>query len=178
VLSSPVFAKPHLRPPILIFPPRVLAPRAGSYDTNYLGFSFTSSISLTSYTSSSLSPLESALTSQLRVLPCFGRNRPPATPLESASTGFASVNSLESASTKNMGGGGWLLSYELTHTDSRRLQPFICGSPRIRHPNSRLALRPRLAPRPTATVGTSVRNKQGLEPLPLRFGQVHAPDLR
>jgi hypothetical protein len=55
---------------------------------------------------SSLSPLESALTSQHRVSPRFARNRPPTNPLESASTGFASVNSLESASTKNMGGGG------------------------------------------------------------------------
>jgi len=37
VLSSPVFAKPHFRPLILTLLPRAPAPRAGSYDTNYLG---------------------------------------------------------------------------------------------------------------------------------------------
>jgi len=56
-----------------------------------------SSASLTSFMSSSLTPLESALTSQLRVSPCFDRNRPPAAPVESTFTGSASVTSLESA---------------------------------------------------------------------------------
>jgi hypothetical protein len=37
VLSSTVFANPHLRPRILIFLPRALAPGSGSYYTNYLG---------------------------------------------------------------------------------------------------------------------------------------------
>ena len=37
MLSSPVFAKPHFRPLILTLLPRAPAPRAGSYDTNYLG---------------------------------------------------------------------------------------------------------------------------------------------
>jgi hypothetical protein len=54
---------------------------------------------------SSLSLLESALTSQHRVSPCFARTRPPATPLESALPEGASVSPLESASTKNMGEG-------------------------------------------------------------------------
>jgi hypothetical protein len=51
-------------------------------------------------TSISLSPAESTLTDHLRVLPCFGRNRPPATLLESALPRCLSVNSLESASMK------------------------------------------------------------------------------
>jgi len=52
-----------------------------------------------------LSPLESALPLQLRVLPPFGRNRPPANPLESALPATASVTSLESALANNRGEG-------------------------------------------------------------------------
>jgi hypothetical protein len=225
VLSSPVFAKPELRPPILIFLPRALAPRAGSYDTHYLGsphprilrpvaisgtsrafcgsraeillpgFTFNSELSTLdlvifrpsrglcelriknspslhpnrpappitapqniaksplqtasprrplhqSANSRSLfsircvlfcnygggggspfvpgfvfpissfvfrpplSPLESALTSQCRVLPSFGRNCYPLTPAESRFTKDASASRLESALTKKGGGGG------------------------------------------------------------------------
>jgi hypothetical protein len=65
---------------------------------------------------SSLSPSESTLTDQHRVSPCFGRNRPPATPLQSALTTSVCVNSLESALTKNRGGGVCGLSYQLTPT--------------------------------------------------------------
>jgi hypothetical protein len=54
---------------------------------------------------SPVNPLESAYTSQHRVLPCFGRNRPTATPLESAFPRGPFASSLESAYTKNRGGG-------------------------------------------------------------------------
>ena len=69
-----------------------------------ISLSFTSSTSSTSFTSPSLTPLESALPSQLRVSPCLGRNRPPVNPLESALPRSAPVTSLESALAKNMGG--------------------------------------------------------------------------
>lgn len=36
----------------------------------------------------------------------------------------------------------------------------------------------RLAPGPTATIGTSLGSEQGPDYLPLRLGQVHALDLR
>ncbi len=54
---------------------------------------------------SSLSPLDSALADVLRVLPCFSRNCPPATPVESTLTDFASVTPLSATLTKTGGGG-------------------------------------------------------------------------
>jgi hypothetical protein len=155
VLSFPVFAKPHLRPPAPLSGSPCIAHRAlnpslsNSYElfchtknrnsfvflrfqTLYqkhpewgyprtpssqptgaspakagIRFSFTSSTSLTSYTSSSPSPSpsESTLPAQLRVSPSFGRNRPPPTPVESIFQRSGSVNSLESAHTRNMGEG-------------------------------------------------------------------------
>src|SRR5882724_4512617 len=52
-----------------------------------------------------LTPLESALTSKHRVLPCFGRDCPPATLLESTLTRSCPASSLESALTKKPGVG-------------------------------------------------------------------------
>ena len=65
---------------------------------------------------SALSPLEATLTDKHRVLPCFGRNRPPASPLElcaiprfsrdeSALAELRSVSPLEATLTKNGGSG-------------------------------------------------------------------------
>ncbi len=53
-----------------------------------------------------ISPLECALTSKHRVLPCFGRNCPRVTPLESALTRRRPVTPLECAVPKKVGGGG------------------------------------------------------------------------
>ena len=52
-----------------------------------------------------LSPAESALTDDLRVLPEIGRNNSAASPLESALTAITSVSALESALTRKRGVG-------------------------------------------------------------------------
>ena len=52
-----------------------------------------------------ISPLESALTTQLRVSPCFARKRPLASLLESTVTGSPFVTPLETTFTENMGEG-------------------------------------------------------------------------
>src|SRR5438105_10714684 len=52
-----------------------------------------------------LSPSECAVTSKHRVLPGFGRNCPPATPLECAVTQIDAVTPLECAVTKKWGEG-------------------------------------------------------------------------
>ena len=67
--------------------------------------SFNSS-TLHSSTSALLSPSESTLTAKLRVLPCFGRNRPPASPLDATLTRSRSVSLLDATLTKNWGVGG------------------------------------------------------------------------
>ena len=67
---------------------------------------FLNSSALHSSTFSALTPLDSALTDEHRVLPCFGRNHPPASPLESTLTGNRAVTPLDSALTKK--GGGWV----------------------------------------------------------------------
>jgi hypothetical protein len=64
-------------------------------------------------TSLSLSPSESTLPDKLHVLPCFGRTRPPSTPLESALPGSQSVRSSESALAKNRGEGSGGVSNQL-----------------------------------------------------------------
>ena len=51
-----------------------------------------------------LSPLQSALTNKHRVLPCFGRNYPSVSSLESALPQNPSASPLESALTKKGGG--------------------------------------------------------------------------
>ena len=53
-----------------------------------------------------VSPLSATLMDDLRVLPCFGRSCPPATPLDATLTDSASVNPLSATLTKNRGGGG------------------------------------------------------------------------
>jgi hypothetical protein len=78
---------------------------------------------------SPVKPLESAYTSQHRVLPCFDRTRSPATPLESAFTRPASVSSLESAFTENRGGGGAL--GPVCHYPSPISRSEILGSPLV-----------------------------------------------
>jgi hypothetical protein len=72
---------------------------------------------------SSLSPSESTLPAQLRVSPCFARNRPPATPTQSTFTKDASASSLESVLTKNMGVGGCQLPYQLTTQPANKFCP-------------------------------------------------------
>jgi hypothetical protein len=72
--------------------------------------------------SSAATPSESTLVDVLRVLPCFGRNRPPATPVESTLTDFASVTPLSATLTKTGGGGPTMLT-------SRRRDAFC--SPRL-----------------------------------------------
>jgi hypothetical protein len=52
-----------------------------------------------------LTPLSATLTADLRVLPCFGRSCPPATPLGATLTDFAPVTPLSATLTKNKGGG-------------------------------------------------------------------------
>jgi len=54
---------------------------------------------------SSLSPSESTLPDQLRVLPCFGRNRPPATQLESTLAEKRSATPLVATFTRKRGRG-------------------------------------------------------------------------
>ena len=54
---------------------------------------------------SPLSFVESTLTDKHRVLPCFGRDCPPASPLESTLTRTGAVTPLEATLTKNRGGG-------------------------------------------------------------------------
>src|SRR5215471_15894351 len=53
----------------------------------------------------SLTPLECALTSKHRVLPGFGRNRPPVTSLESALTKRGARKSFRMRTYKKQGGG-------------------------------------------------------------------------
>ena len=53
-----------------------------------------------------LSPLQSAFVNRFRVLPGFGRNHPPSSPLESAFPQVPFVSPLESALTKEGGGEG------------------------------------------------------------------------
>jgi hypothetical protein len=53
-----------------------------------------------------ITPLGATLTADLRVLPCFGRNRPSITPLDATLTDFASVTPLGATLTKNRGDGG------------------------------------------------------------------------
>ena len=68
-----------------------------------------------------LTPLEATLTADLRVLPCFGRNCPPATPLDATLTDLAPVTPLSATLTKTPGGGGGLRrSNSSTPTDSLR----------------------------------------------------------
>jgi len=64
-----------------------------------------SSLTLNHSTFTPITPLESALTDDLRVLAEISRNRPRATPLESALTRFSFITSLESALTKKPGEG-------------------------------------------------------------------------
>ena len=45
------------------------------------------------------------------------------------------------------------------------------------NPKNAVQHRARLAPGPTATIGTSLGSEQGPDYLPLRLGQVHALDL-
>jgi hypothetical protein len=52
-----------------------------------------------------LSPLDATLVDELRVLTEIGRNCPPATPIESILTDFASVTPLSATLTKTMGEG-------------------------------------------------------------------------
>src|SRR5882724_342178 len=72
----------------------------------YQKSSFDSS-TLNSSTFSLATPLDATLTADLRVLPCFRRNRPPTSLLESTLTDIASVTPLSATLTKNAGGGGW-----------------------------------------------------------------------
>ena len=51
-------------------------------------------------------PLSATLAADLRVLPCFGRNCPPATPLDATLTDLAPVSPLSATLTKNSGEGG------------------------------------------------------------------------
>jgi len=78
--------------------------------------------------SSPVTLAESTLTADLRVLPCFYRNRPPATSVESTLTRCRAVSSLESALTKNRGGRA-LLTGSAQHSaidqSSGRLRPFV-----------------------------------------------------
>jgi hypothetical protein len=53
-----------------------------------------------------LTPLSATLIADLRVLPCFGRNRPPATPLDATLTDLTPVTPLSATLTKTPGGGG------------------------------------------------------------------------
>ena len=55
--------------------------------------------------SNALCPLSATLTADLRVLPCFGRDRPSATPLDATLTDLAPVTPLSATLTKNVGVG-------------------------------------------------------------------------
>jgi 23S rRNA pseudouridine1911/1915/1917 synthase len=68
-------------------------------------FSFTSLTSLTSYTYSSLTPLEATFTAQLRVSSGFDRNRPLVTPLNATLAETTSASSLAARFTKKPGVG-------------------------------------------------------------------------
>ena len=57
---------------------------------------------------SPLTPLKATLTDKHRVLPCFGRNRPPVSLLDSTLTESSTVTPLEATLTKNQGGGGYV----------------------------------------------------------------------
>ena len=67
---------------------------------------FFNSSTLNSLTSAPTTPLSAALTDDLRVLPCFGRNCPPVTPLDATLTRSTSVNPLSATLTKNRVVGG------------------------------------------------------------------------
>jgi hypothetical protein len=88
---------------------------------------------------SDLSHLESTVEDKLRVLPVFSRNRPFSSPLEAtlmsilvsvASKGFtAKVSPLESALTKNSGGGG-LPTFEPSNLQTRQRAPSVPLQPK------------------------------------------------
>ena len=81
---------------------------------------------------SPLTPVESALPDELRVLPGFCRTSPSATPLESALTAPRVVTPLESALTKKTGDGRVMLASLLVQRPalSRRL---LCSPLLTRH---------------------------------------------
>src|SRR5882724_4932366 len=62
-----------------------------------------------------ITPLDATLTDEHRVLPRFGRNRPPTTPLESTLTRYASVTPLDATLTKTRGVGGLKLTGQSRH---------------------------------------------------------------
>jgi hypothetical protein len=62
-----------------------------------------------------LSPLSATLTADLRVLPCFGRSCPPATPLDATLTDSAPVTPLSATLTKNVGEGATLSALAKWH---------------------------------------------------------------
>ena len=68
-------------------------------------FSFTSSISYTSFTSLFLSPSKSTLAKKHRVSPCLSRIRPLATSLVSTLTATSPANPVAATLTKKPGGG-------------------------------------------------------------------------
>ncbi len=79
---------------------------------------FFNSSTLNFSTSAPPTPLSATLTADLRVLPCFGRNRPPATPLDATLTEARAVTPLSATLTKN-GGGGRGICFSLRNLASR-----------------------------------------------------------
>jgi hypothetical protein len=73
--------------------------------------------SLNPYFAPVLTPLEATLTADLRVLPCFGRDCPPATPLDATLTDLAPVTPLSATLTKNPG-EGWPQAKQFPHSDT------------------------------------------------------------
>jgi hypothetical protein len=72
--------------------------------------------SLRPYFSSVLTPLSATLAAGLRVLPCFGRNRPPATPLDATLTESTAVTPLAATLTKTRGRGPLLYACDSPQT--------------------------------------------------------------